>query len=207
MKHLFLTLALTCAVLWPAAADNLSESILRHVASTLREYGDYEVRFTVSAEGMGTTSGEYAVSGDRYRIRIRQQEQFSDGKNRYEIYDADREVVIDRIDTSTHDLFTNPTRAFDFAPEEFDSIYKGREKVGRKEADVVRLTPRNAHAAQGTITLYFDATTGLPLRIDYDYQGEQITVTLNRITPKAIDASTFVFDPTRYADYEIIDFR
>lgn len=207
MKYLFLTLALTCAVLWPAAADNLSESILRYVASTLREYGDYEVRFTVSAEGMGTTSGEYAVSGDRYRIRIRQQEQFSDGKNRYEIYDADREVVIDRIDTSTHDLFTNPTRAFDFAPEEFDSTYKGREKVGRKEADVVRLTPRNAHAAQGTITLYFDATTGLPLRIDYDYQGEQITVTLNRITPKAIDASTFVFDPARYADYEIIDFR
>lgn len=207
MKHFFLTLAFAFAALATASADNLSESILRHVASTLREYGDYEVRFTVSAESMGSTGGEYVVSGDRYRIRIRQQEQFSDGKNRYEIYEADREVVIDRADTKTHDIFTNPTRAFDFAPAEFESTYRGKEKVGRKEADVVRLTPRNAHAAQGIITLYLDATTGLPLQIDYDYQGEQIRVTLNRITPKQIDASTFVFDPARYADYEIIDFR
>ena len=207
MKHFFLTLAFAFAALATASADNLSESILRHVASTLREYGDYEVRFTVSAEGMGTTSGEYVVSGDRYRIRIRQQEQFSDGRNRYEIYEADREVVIDRADRNSHDIFTNPTRAFDFAPEEFESTYRGKENVGRKEADVVRLTPRNAHAAQGVITLYLDATTGLPLQIDYDYQGGQIRVTLNRITPKQIDASTFVFDPTRYADYEIIDFR
>ena len=134
MKHLILTLAFACAALLPASADNLSESILRHVASTLREYGDYEVRFTVSAESMGTTGGEYVVSGDRYRIRIRQQEQFSDGKNRYEIYEADREVVIDRADTKTHDIFTNPTRAFDFAPAEFESTYRGKEKVGRKEA-------------------------------------------------------------------------
>ena len=116
MKRFILIAAALVAATSSAKADETSESILRHIAETFASYGNYEVRFTVSAQGMGNMSGNYFVSGDRYRIKLQKQEQFSDGTNRYEIYAADKEVVIDAADTGSHNILNNPTRAFEFAP-------------------------------------------------------------------------------------------
>ena len=107
MKRFILIAAALVAAASSAKADETSESILRHIAETFASYGNYEVRFTVSAQGMGNMSGNYFVSGDRYRIKLQKQEQFSDGTNRYEIYAADKEVVIDAADTGSHNIL-NP---------------------------------------------------------------------------------------------------
>ena len=161
MKRFILIAAALVAATSSAKADETSESILRHIAETFASYGNYEVRFTVSAQGMGNMSGNYFVSGDRYRIKLQKQEQFSDGTNRYEIYAADKEVVIDAADTGSHNILNNPTRAFEFAPA-----------------------------------------------LNYDYQGEELTVTIDRIIPlEEIDKTMFLFDPSLYGDYEVIDFR
>ncbi len=208
MKKFILTASLLAVILAPARADETSESILRHIAKTLASYGDYEVRFTVSAKGMGNTSGNYIVSGDRYRIKLQKQEQFSDGTNRYEIYTADKEVVIDEADTSSHNMLNNPTRAFEFAPEEFESTYAGSTELKRRPVETVRLTPRGAGHGNGTVVLYVSAEDGLPVALDYNYQGEELTVTINKIIPlDEVDRNMFRFDPSQYGDYEIIDFR
>lgn len=78
MKRFILIAAALVAAASSAKADETSESILRHIAETFASYGNYEVRFTVSAQGMGNMSGNYFVSGDRYRIKLQKQEQFSD---------------------------------------------------------------------------------------------------------------------------------
>lgn len=69
MKRFILIAAALVAAASSAKADETSESILRHIAETFASYGNYEVRFTVSAQGMGNMSGNYFVSGDRYRIK------------------------------------------------------------------------------------------------------------------------------------------
>ena len=208
MKRIILLLATAIAAITAARADETSESILRHLADRLAEYGNYEVRFTVSSEGMGTVKGSYIVSGDRYRIKIQRNEQFSDGVNRYEIYPTDKEVVIDVADTDSHDLLSNPTRAFEFAPEEFDSTYKGPASFKRRSVETVLLSPREGEYGTGTITLYLDAGDGWPVALEYGFEGDGFTVTIERITRlEEPDPSLFMFDPAAYADYEVIDFR
>ena len=77
MKRFILIAAALVAATSSAKADETSESILRHIAETFASYGNYEVRFTVSAQGMGNMSGNYFVSGDRYRIKLQKQEQWA----------------------------------------------------------------------------------------------------------------------------------
>ena len=208
MKRFILIAAALVAAASSAKADETSESILRHIAETFASYGNYEVRFTVSAQGMGNMSGNYFVSGDRYRIKLQKQEQFSDGTNRYEIYAADKEVVIDAADTGSHNILNNPTRAFEFAPEEFESTYTGPAELKRKAVEKGKLVPRSDRYGNGTITLYGSAEDGMPVALNSDYQGEELTVTIDRIIPlEEIDKTMFLFDPSLYGDYEVIDFR
>lgn len=208
MRKLILTIAALAAAAGISRADGVSESIMRHISETLAGYGSYEVRFSVTAKGMGTMNGNYFVSGDKYRIKLQKQEQFSDGTNRYEIYAADKEVVIDKSDTSSHDILNNPTRAFEFAPEEFESTYKGQQTVNRTVSETVELVPHKGSTAHGKITLYVGTDDGMPVALDYDYQGESVFISIDKIVPlKETDPSMFIFDPARYGDYEVIDFR
>lgn len=208
IRKFIATIAVLAAAAGVSRADEVSESILKHISETLTGYGSYEVKFSVTAPGMGTINGNYWVNGDKYRIKLRKQEQFSDGVNRYEIYPAEKEVVIDKADTASRDVLSNPTRAFEFAPEEFNSIYRGQQTVNRTVSETVELIPQKGAAASGKITLYVATEDGMPVAINYDYQGESVFISIDKIVPvKEADPSMFVFDPARYGDYEVIDFR
>ncbi len=208
MKKITLFFLALCAMTDAAWADGASEALLGRVAARLKVMGAYEVRFTASADGMGSVDGRYTVSGDRYRISVRGQIQFSDGRSRYEIYEDEKEVVIDAVDLASHNILVNPTRAFDFAAEDFDSRIGGREKIGGKDAQTVMLTPRRQGSGIGTIRLWVDAGSALPVRLEYMYQGESVVIDILSVGRAAdADPAMFVFDPDDYAGYEIIDFR
>lgn len=208
MKKTIVTLLAVFAVVFALHADQQSEAALKKVAKSFAGYGSYEVKFTVSAKGMGSMSGNYFVSGNKYRIKLQKQEHFSDGVNRYEVYTADKEIVIDDIDTDSRNLFNNPTRAFEFAPDEFYSKWLGEKEVNRVKANVVELTPRSDKYGGGVILLYLATATGMPVAVDYNYQGEEISIAIDKIIPlTSPDRSMFVFDPAQYGDYEVIDFR
>lgn len=196
------------AIVGVAYADEPGDAVLKGVAGKLAAYGDYKVEFSVTAKDMGTVGGSYVVSGDKYRIRLQKQEQFSDGRNRYEVYPSDKEIVIDAVDASSHDIFSNPTKAFEFAPSEFESRLTEVSVRGGMRVQAVELTPRQGNGTSGIIILYVDAVSGLPAAIDYDYQGEKVSVKIDRIEKlDDVDKSLFIFDPMRYKDYEVIDFR
>ena len=191
-----------------ASADEKSEAILGRVAKVFGGYADYEVRFTVEVQGMQNMKGNYFVSGNKYRIKLQEQEQFSDGQYRYEVFPAEKEVVIDNVDVSSSDILSNPTRAFEFAPGEFDSEYKGQVKIGSTVCDVIALTPRKGKYGGIGAVLYVNADTAAPVSIIYDTQGDRIDIIIDRIIPMdKVDDSIFVFDPGKYRNYEIIDFR
>lgn len=205
-KIILLLLALTA--IFVVRGDEKSEKVLRNLASTLSGYGNYEVRFSVAVKGSGSMSGSYTVSGNKYRITLQQQTQFSDGINRYEIYTSDKEVVIDKADLKSHNILNNPTKAFDFLPSEFTSVWKGQRQIAGVNANAIALTPRNAKSGTGIITLYVGPSTGLPVAVGYNYQGEEITIKIDKITPlNSVDKSLFIFDAGKYKGYEVIDFR
>lgn len=206
MKKTILIAAALLAV-FTAKADQQSEAVLKRMAQTFAGYGNYEVKFTVNVKGAGSFGGNYFVSGDKYHIAVQKAEQFSDGKSRYSIYPDDKEVVVDKEDKSSHNILNNPTKAFDFLPSEFSSVWKGARTVKGKQVNIIVLTPRDAKNS-GVITLYVSGANGMPVAVDYDLQGEQVSITIDKITPlTTVNGAMFIFDKNKYKGYEVIDFR
>lgn len=210
MKIKAITLAAVAVLVWTAGmkADERSSALLERISATLKAYGDYEVRFTVSGDGMDDTDGYYFVSGERYRINVQSQEHVSDGVVRYEISHDIGEVIIDNADPDGNNIFTNPSRAFEFAGDQFSSRWLRRETISGRECDVIGLLPLQQAYGDTAITLYVDSESGLPAAIVYDHDGQAVTIAINEIRKlDGADPALFTFDRADYPDYEIIDFR
>jgi outer membrane lipoprotein-sorting protein len=201
MKKLALLVALVATV-GSAYADGRSELILRQLADRVKALGDYGARFEVAAEG-NVTQGLYAVSGERYNIHTGDYDVVSDGRVRWEINRADREVLVDRVNPDDRNILSNPTRAFSFAPDHFTSLYKGIEGG----AEVVELTPREKGGALEKVVLKI--VGGLPAEIRYRQEGLQsdVVVTITEIKRGVPDGVKFGFDAKEYKGFEVVDFR
>lgn len=192
--------ALLCGVPQSKAADRAGE-ILEKLAAGFRALGAYGVTFEVTADEYATR-GRYAVEGENYYIVLGDAEVYCDGKVRYEIDNRRREVTIDEVDTDSRNILNNPAHAFDFIGTEYASSLVG-EAGGRA---VVRLTPTSKNASPaGEILVTVDAATMRPESLRYDYDGEQVGITVLSVAPLATPLKAF--DKKSYKDYEFIDFR
>lgn len=185
-----------------ASAAGRAEEILGRVAEGFRAMKDYTVRFEVAADEY-RTPGSYAVRGGSYYLRLGDDaEVYSDGRLRYEVDNRRREVTIDVVDTGSRNILNNPVHAFDFLGSEYAASLAG-EQEGRA---VVRLTPAPGNTSSaGNIVLTVDTAAMRPVSLRYDYDGEQVQVSVLGIKPLETPLKAFAKD--NYAGYEFIDFR
>ncbi len=208
MRRLFVLVVFVLASV-NLMADKASEETVARMRSALVEKGRFAMTFLAGVDGMAAIDGELAVSGEKYRISAGDQVQFSDGRYRYEVNRADRQVIIDNADTESTDILTNPVHAFEFSSAVFDMTYKGTESHNGKRCAVVSLSPKtdDLNGANG-IMLYVDSETSLPVGLSYDYNGSQLVFSVKRISfPAVEDSSLFKYVPESYSGYEVIDFR
>ena len=190
----------------PAAANNVpaagrADAILAGVSDGFRALGAYGVSFEVRSDEY-VTRGRYAVEGENYYLVLGDAEVYCDGAVRYEVDNRRREVTIDDVDTSSRNLLSNPAHAFDFIGTQYaPSLVSDAE--GRA---VVRLTPTSADASPaGEILVTVDTAAMRPESLRYDYDGEQVQVSVLGIKPLETPLKAFAKD--NYAGYEFIDFR
>jgi len=185
-----------------ASAAGRAEEILGRVAEGFRAMKDYTVRFEVAADEY-RTPGSYAVRGGSYYLRLGDDaEVYSDGRLRYEVDNRRREVTIDVVDTDSRNILNNPVHAFDFLGSEYAASLVG-EQEGHA---VVRLTPAPGNTSSaGNIVLTVDTAAMRPVSLRYDYDGEQVQVSVLGIKPLETPLKAFAKD--NYAGYEFIDFR
>lgn len=190
---------LLCAA-QPGATAGHAPDVLKRVSAYFRSLGGYRVTFEVKT-GEGLFPGHYSVDGDRYYMVMGDAEVYGQGDTRYEVDNARREVVVDRVDTSSPNLLNNPTRAFDFVNDEFSA-----EVVGDTDGQMtVRLIPRARNAGISTIDLVVDRAAGKPRSVSYLFDGERIDIDLRSVTAETVPPAAF--DKSKYAGYELIDFR
>jgi outer membrane lipoprotein-sorting protein len=170
----------------------------------MRSMENYEVSFAVKS-GDQKIKGYYAVSGEKYYISIGDAEVFCDGGARYEVNAQNKEVTVDAVDTKSHNILTNPTRAFDFIDGEFNFTTVGTENG----ITTVKLTSTAENAALGVIFVALDTATAQPRSLTYDVDGAQIIIEIASIDELTgmVDISMFTFDKNNYRGYEIVDFR
>lgn len=207
MKRFVILLLMPLAV-WCARADERGREIVDRMVANINDSGNYRIEFTAQAKGMPNVDGMYVVSGDRYYLRAHKQEQFSDGVTRWEIDPSEKDVVIDHIDLRNRNIFSNPARALEFAPDEFEADYIGQETLDGVRAHYIRLTPSMRMYGIGIVELYVSVAGYLPLSITYDFEGDRLRIRVDKFTGRiAVDEKMFVFDASKYEGYEIIDFR
>ena len=186
------------------AQDNDAKALIGRLSEQMRSMENYEVSFAVKS-GDQKIKGYYAVSGEKYYISIGDAEVFCDGGARYEVNDQNKEVTVDAVDTKSHNILTNPTRAFDFIDGEFNFTTVGTENG----ITTVKLTSTAENAALGVIFVALDAATAQPRSLTYDVDGAQIIIEIASIDELTgmVDISMFTFDKNNYRGYEVVDFR
>lgn len=200
MKRLLLFVVLLACV-GPVAAGNRAAEILEGLAAGFRAMKGYEVAFEVEA-GESRIGGSYTVEGQGYFLTLGDAEVFCDGTLRYEVDHARREVTIVGVDTASRNILNNPVRAFDFLGSEYTPELLS-EAEGRA---VVRLIPTaENNSPAGTVTVTVLTATMRPEALDYDYDGERVRITVDRVAPLGEPLRTF--DRKRCEGYEFIDFR
>ncbi len=181
------------------AADNgRARQVVETLANYFRAMPSYTVHFTVDAADF-RTEGSYAVEDDNFYMLIGRAEAFSDGKTKWEVDPQHREVVIDRVDTSSRNLLGNPTHAFDFINSEFRAELLSTQGNMQR----LRLTPTQKESTLSVITIEVEAG-GKPRTLSYDADGDTLTIRIDRIEPQA---QLKRFAKNAYPGYEIIDFR
>lgn len=203
-KFIAFIFTLLCAANVCAQSDDSAKALIGRLSEKIRAMENYEVEFNVKS-GDQTIKGYYAVSGEKYYISIGDAEVYCDGGARYEVNPQNKEVTVDAVDTKSHNILTNPTRAFDFIDGEFTFATVGTADG----ATTVKLTSTAENAALGTIFVTIDNATAQPRSLTYDVDGDQIVVEIASLDEMVgmVDISMFTFDKGNYRGYEIVDFR
>ncbi|MBR2932424.1 MAG: outer membrane lipoprotein carrier protein LolA [Rikenellaceae bacterium] len=203
-KFIAFIFTLLCAANVCAQSDDSAKVLIGRLSEKIRAMENYEVEFNVKS-GDQTIKGYYAVSGEKYYISIGDAEVYCDGSARYEVNPQNKEVTVDAVDTKSHNILTNPTRAFDFIDGEFTFATVGVADG----ATTIKLTSTAENAALGTIFVTIDNATAQPRSLTYDVDGDQIVVEIASLDEMVgmVDISMFTFDKGNYRGYEIVDFR
>lgn len=147
-------------------------------------------------------SGYLMVDGDGYYISLGEMEVFSDGKLRYEVNNSRKEVTEDRVNLDSHDLLSNPTRAFSFLDEEFSSSVITTTTYGV----TLMLKPLDGALGITAIMLSLERSGSrvLPTKLSYDYDGDIVTISLEMVDTTDIELRRW--DKSAYRAYDIVSF-
>ena len=162
----------------------------------------YAMNITVTMGDEGDYSGFVIVDGDSYYMTLGIMEVYCGGKLRYEVNNQRKEVVEDVVNLASCDLLSNPTRAFDFVPEEY-----AMEVIAMSDSAVtLLLTPKSGDVGISTITLTLARKGAMlePSTIRYDYDGEEVAILLSKLN--SADLKMPKWDKSVYRAYDIVSF-
>ncbi len=186
------------ALLASLCATAQTEGYLARLAATMKAADPYEVAFAIEGDGL-RVEGEYAVSGDRYRIILPDAEVWGEGTMRYEVDHRRKTITLMPVDTTARNLLDNPTRAFDFVATEYPS------RLLAHEADKAIIELISADNPLTTVRLTLSLPDLRPRAVRYEIDGIGVDVQIGDLA--TLKEPLPGFAPSRYPDYEVVDFR
>lgn len=185
--------------------------ILSQMGEKLAAMGDYRIDFELEMQGATDNSkGFYLVNEPRYLISIDGtsdveggMKQGFDGEKVWTFDGISKEIAYDNYNPQSHNVFENPTKAFDFAEELF-TLVSLKEAAGGVWS--ITLRP-NQGVLDGIeyVELCVDKKSLLPTRLGYDMAGARIYINIAKITPVTTAPTDFAVEVPQ--GYEVIDFR
>lgn len=196
-----------------AQKDPTAKKVLDEMSQKFRSLNgftaEFDFTFQDASGGSERQSGEIAVKGEQYRLKLPDQEIFNDGKTVWTYIQADgyKEVTINDVSQMEGEL--TPSNIYRMYESGFD--YKLlKEKVFQgKAAQVVELNATSSDAPFEQVKLMIDKNSKDLLGWEmFDGQGGMFSYTFKNLKQNAnLPATYFAFDAKKYPGIEVIDLR
>lgn len=154
-------------------------------------------------------SGEIAVKGNQYRLKLPDQEIFNDGKTVWTFIETStyKEVTINDVSQMEGEL--TPSNIYKMYEKGYDYTLLADKSYQGKTANVVELEAENSNAPFQKVKLMIDKNTKDLLGWEmFDDQGGTFAYAFKNLKADPnIPDSHFVFDTKKHAGVEVIDLR
>jgi len=162
------------------------------------------------ASGTGDRqSGDIAVSGEKYRLKLPDQEIYNDGKTVWTFIQTStyKEVTIN--DAAQMEGELTPSNVYKMYQSGFNYKLLADETYHGKAVNVVELTALKSNAPFKQVKLMVDKATKDLLGWEmFDGQGGMFSYSFKNLkAAPGLPADNFVFDPKKYPGIEVIDLR
>ncbi|WP_297336528.1 outer membrane lipoprotein carrier protein LolA [Algoriphagus sp.] len=190
-----------------------AKKVLDQMSQKFRSLNGFTAEFDFTYQDASGSSerqsGEIAVKGEQYRLKLPEQEIFNDGKTVWTYIQADgyKEVTINDVSQMEGEL--TPSNIYRMYESGFD--YKLlKEKVFQgKATQVVELNATSSDAPFEQVKLMIDKNSKDLLGWEmFDGQGGMFSYTFKNLKQNAnLPATYFAFDAKKYPGIEVIDLR
>lgn len=154
-------------------------------------------------------SGEIAVNGEKYRLKLPDQEIYNDGKTVWTFIQTStyKEVTIN--DASQMEGELTPSNIYKMYQSGFNYKLLADKTYQGKAVNVVELNALKSNAPFKQVKLMVDKSTKDLLGWEmFDGQGGMFSYSFKNLkAAPSLPADYFVFDPKKYPGIEVIDLR
>lgn len=211
------TLLVSCVMLFTLSAaaqqkDLKAQQILQGVSSRYKELKTIQADFTVDVESTGKTAteqygGTIYLKGNKYKLKLSDQEIISDHINIWTYLKKANEVQIQEYDADDNSI--SPADLFTLYEKDFLYAYLEEKNINGKTLQVIELTPNDKTRPYFKVRLSVDKVARvIHSAVVFDKNGNRYTYTVTRFLPNPeIAESFFTFDPAKYPGIEVIDLR
>lgn len=198
--------------------DPQAKAILDQVSAKNKAYKTISANFTLNGTSTqtadkNTQKGTLQMKGDKYMIKLPDNEIYFDGKDVYNYLPASDEVNITKPQPSSSkgdDIFiSNPKDIFKFYQKDFKSKFIREATISGKQVYEIDLYPVDLKKKYNRIRLQIEKNTSQIVSMRAFFKdGFQYAITFDKVEiNKDIPDNVFVFDKSKYPKAEIIDLR
>ncbi|WP_026947796.1 LolA family protein [Algoriphagus marincola] len=196
-----------------AQKDPNAKSVLDAMSQKFQAMNGFTAEFDFTyQDGSGSSdrqSGEVAVKGEQYRLKLPEQEIFNDGKTVWTFIQADgyREVTINDVSQMEGEL--TPSNIYRMYESGFEYKLLAEKTYQGKKVQVVELNATSADAPFAQVKLMIDKGTKDLLGWEmFDGQGGMYSYSFKNLKANAdLPPTYFAFDTKKYPGIEVIDLR
>ena len=216
MKKILSLLALATALALPAAAqqDPKAGKILDQMSAKYQAMKAYEASFTQSLEntnvknfGKQNLSGDIIVSGQKFRLKMKEQEVINDGKTTWTYLKSENEVNVSDSDADDQEM--SPSQIYTMYKKGYKYTYVQQVTEGGEVLDVIELSPESRTNDVFKVRLKIrKKDMSVQSWQMFKKNGNRYTFTIKNFKANPpVDAGTFAFDKAKYKGVKVVDLR
>ena len=199
--------------------DAKAKAILDEVAAKTKSYSSIKVEFTnvtektetnAKSKVTDTQSGTLQLKGEKFKMEIKGQVIFCDGKTQWTYIKESNEVQINDAPDSKSTDNPTPVNIFTIYEKGYKYKYEKEDVVAGAKVDIVDLFPLNPEKKSfHRIVLTIDRAKKqiISVKIVDKHQGSS-TISVKTFTPNSeMPDAMFIFNKADYKGVEVVDLR